>query len=248
MVQNVWFYSLVGLGAGILVSVANRWLRERYTRDMRPFASGSEEPRPQRQADHEIERPSAGITDWLRTLTWRDLPLVVLTAAGMVILWLRYGPSVRLVIISAYFCVFVLIFVLDIAYRWVPNLLLFPTAIFALAASLLTGHPSLGAALLGGTVGFLGFYLVAIAYRGAMGAGDVKLAGVIGLMTGFPDVLTALTIGVVMGGIIAGLLLISGKTTRKAYIPYAPFLVSGALVTLIFGKQAVAQFVRLSGW
>jgi prepilin signal peptidase PulO-like enzyme (type II secretory pathway) len=54
-------------------------------------------------------------------------------------------------------------------------------------------------ALLGGAVGFGVFSLLAIIGRGALGMGDVKLAGVIGMMTGYPDVLWALIIGALVG-------------------------------------------------
>jgi prepilin signal peptidase PulO-like enzyme (type II secretory pathway) len=87
-------------------------------------------------------------------------------------------------------------------------------------------------ALLGGAVGFGVFLLLAIVGRGALGMGDVKLAGVIGLMTGYPDVLWALIIGALVGAGAAIVLLISRKATRKTAIAYAPYLAFGAFVVL----------------
>ena len=172
----------------------------------------------------------------------------MVTGTGFVALWLRYGLAAQTVIISVYLSIFLLIVVLDIMHRWVPNALLFPTAMLALAVSLLTAHPSLTSALLGGLAGFVWFYLMAIIYRGALGAGDVKLAGLIGLMIGFPGVLMALAIGISMGGSVAAFLLMSGQKTRKSYMPYAPFLVAGALLKLIFGKQITSRLASLYGW
>jgi len=174
--------------------------------------------------------------------------MVVMGGAGFAGLWVMYGASVQTIVISGYFSVFLLIFALDITYRWVPNALLWPTAVLVLTVSVLTGQPPLVRALLGGVVGFVWFYLIAIAYRGALGAGDVKLAALIGLMTGFPGVVTALTLGILFGGSSAALLLISGQKTRKSYIPYAPFLVTGALLTLVFGAQLSLGLSGLSGW
>ena len=62
-----------------------------------------------------------------------------------------------------------------------------------------------------------------------MGMGDVKLAGVIGLMVGYPLVLPALLGGIILGGLAAALLLITKRATRKTAIAYAPYLCVGAL-------------------
>ncbi len=78
--------------------------------------------------------------------------------------------------------------------------MLAPAAVVALLASLLPGPPSLLSAVVGGAAGFGLFFLIAIIGRGKMGAGDVKLAGVIGLMIGFPAAITALVIGIFLGG------------------------------------------------
>jgi len=86
---------------------------------------------------------------------------------------------------------------------------------------------------LGGVVGLGLFLLLAIIGRGALGLGDVKLAGVIGMMVGYPSVLTALMVGAILGGVGAAAMLIMRKATRKTKIAYAPYLVLGALLTLL---------------
>jgi leader peptidase (prepilin peptidase) / N-methyltransferase len=66
-----------------------------------------------------------------------------------------------------------------------------------------------------------------------MGMGDVKLAGVIGLMTGYPVVVTALVAGIVLGGVAAAVLLIARRVGRKTPIAYAPYLALGALGVMV---------------
>ncbi|MFQ5856319.1 MAG: prepilin peptidase [Anaerolineae bacterium] len=230
LVPDVWFYGLVGLGVGVLLRCAGHWLLQRRAKQENslPLALA---PAP---------RPPCSPAPPPR---W----MALVTGTGFSALWLRYGPSTQTVVVSAYFGILLLIFVLDIEHRWVPNVLLLPTALLALAVSVFTRDPPLLSALLGGIAGFVWFYLMAMACRSALGAGDVKLAGVIGLMTGFPGVLTALTLGILIGGGGAALLLISGQKTCKSYIPYAPFLVTGAFLTLVFGTQIVSEFSSLSG-
>lgn len=109
--------------------------------------------------------------------------------------------------------------------------------------------------LIGGAAGF-GFML-AVYYLGdwlgrlvararkepweetALGFGDVNLAGVIGLLMGWPGVIAALFMGMLAAGIFsAGYLLftfVSGKYRAFASIPYAPFLCMGAVVSVLAG-------------
>ena len=70
--------------------------------------------------------------------------------------------------------------------------MLAPAAVVVILLSFGVGPLDPWQTLLGGLAGFGLFLLLAILGRGALGAGDVKLAGVIGLMTGYPTVWTAL--------------------------------------------------------
>jgi leader peptidase (prepilin peptidase) / N-methyltransferase len=65
-----------------------------------------------------------------------------------------------------------------------------------------------------------------------MGAGDVKLAGVIGLMVGYPLVFFALVWGIVLGGVAAIFLLLRRRGSAKSYMAYGPYLALGALFVL----------------
>ena len=80
-----------------------------------------------------------------------------------------------------------------------------------------------------------------------MGPGDVKLAFVVGMMTGFPWVLQALTIGIVFGGLAAALLLLTGTVKPRQYMPYAPYLVLGCIVTLLYGPGIASWYAGLLG-
>ncbi|MFQ5873694.1 MAG: prepilin peptidase, partial [Dehalococcoidia bacterium] len=81
--------------------------------------------------------------------------------------------------------------------------------------------------------------------RGGMGGGDVKLAGLIGLVTGFPLVFFALFLGILGGGLVAIALLISGVKSIKEPIPFAPFLAAAAMVTLIWGPAMYQWYIGL---
>lgn len=78
------------------------------------------------------------------------------------------------------------------------------------------------AAMLAGFAVLEGFRLVS---RGSMGAGDVKLAGVLGLILGLKALAPALMIGLGVGA--------AATLIRKRETPLAPTLALGAIVALI---------------
>jgi leader peptidase (prepilin peptidase)/N-methyltransferase len=167
---------------------------------------------------------------------WRAPALEIATIAAFLLAWLRFGRDpTRLAILWLYAAYLLVVLVIDLEHRRVLNVMLIPAAITAFLLSLLPPPPDPLPALLGGAVGLGLFLAVAVISRGKMGAGDVKLAGLIGLMAGYPDVLAALALGIVLGGAGALVLLVARRAGRKSYIAYAPYLALGALVTLFQG-------------
>jgi leader peptidase (prepilin peptidase)/N-methyltransferase len=108
--------------------------------------------------------------------------------------------------------------------------------------------------LLGGATGFLLF--LALYYFGrlfskwmarrhktpveeeALGFGDVYMAGAVGLLTGFPYVLTALLAAIVLGGLVSAFILIISlfRKTYEAFraIPYGPFIITGGIFIVYY--------------
>jgi prepilin signal peptidase PulO-like enzyme (type II secretory pathway) len=163
------------------------------------------------------------------------LMLIVSVVLSVLMAW-HWGWGLPLVVGWLYGFFLLTVIVIDLEHHLVLNMMLAPAAVVAVILSVLPWTPdalsNLVNALLGGAVGFGVFFLLAIIGRGALGMGDVKLAGVIGLMTGYPDVLWALIIGALVGAGVAIILLISRKATRKSAIAYAPYLAFGAFAVL----------------
>jgi leader peptidase (prepilin peptidase)/N-methyltransferase len=171
----------------------------------------------------------------------RNAVLVALSVALCARLLSIHGWSVSLVAEAAYCALLLLIAAVDLQHRLVPNMLVMGGLALVLCFSIWQPVPGLRSALCGAATGGGLFALLALARRNAMGAGDVKLALLIGMMTGFPWVVQALVIGIILGGLAAALLLLTRTVQPKEYIPYAPYLVAGCIVTLLYG-QAVARW------
>ncbi len=75
--------------------------------------------------------------------------------------------------------------------------------------------------------------------------GDVVLAGLLGLMVGFPLVFIALFLSILAGGIVAAALLISRRKKRREMMPFGPFLCLGGMVTLLWGKELLGWYLSL---
>lgn len=187
------------------------------------------------------------------------LPLVELaTALIFASLTWHYGLGLQLAIVLIYACFFLVIFAIDLERRLILDIVVYPAMVLALIFSPFWNgfgewpSPGILNALLGGAVGF-GFmgsaYLIALwRYRsvgGGMGLGDVTLAGLIGMVTGFPLVFVALLLGILSGGVVAISLLIVRLRRGKDPIPFGPFLAVATMVALLWGQGILDWYTGL---
>ena len=180
-----------------------------------------------------------------RRLLWVEVG----TGALFGYLYWRYGLSVELAIILFYCCLFIVLLVIDLEHGLILNKMVYPAIAVALLISIFLSQleivPEIKQAAIGCGIGFGVFLLVVLISRGGMGWGDVKMAALIGLVTGFPLILVALLMGVILGGLVAGLLLALKIKKRKEAIPFAPFLSVATLVTLLWGSNILSWYLGL---
>jgi prepilin signal peptidase PulO-like enzyme (type II secretory pathway) len=168
---------------------------------------------------------------------WQVYGPVAITAALFGLFAWRFGATPVLLIRSLWLAVLVQVIFFDLEHRLILDRVLVPSAAAALLLSLVT--PQLGwvQALVTGLV--TGLVFLAIAVLGglvfkaeAMGLGDVKFSVLMGLILGFPAILSAVLSGVILAGVIAIGLVVFRLRTMKDSIAYGPFLAMGALLAL----------------
>ncbi|MFP3898405.1 MAG: prepilin peptidase [Dehalococcoidia bacterium] len=181
-----------------------------------------------------------------RKLLWVELATGLLFA----LLYWHYGLSPELGVMAFYTCLLVVVFVIDLERGLILNKVIYPGMVVALLLALYPWpwliqqmRPAIASAALGGAIGFGIFLLMAIVSRGGMGWGDVKLAGLIGLATGFPLVFFSIVLAAILGGVVAVAMVIARKRTFQQTLPFGPFLAAAALITLVWGADILHWYL-----
>lgn len=161
-------------------------------------------------------------------------PLGALTQAGLALwgayVWWRTPALEQMLPALVVTGLLVTISLVDFQVRRIPNALVLALLLWALVQALWLGQPTPVAAGLGLLAGGGLLFLIALAGRGAMGAGDVKLAAALGAVLGYPLILGALFFGVLAAGAGALVLLATRRAGRKDYMAYGPYLALGGWI------------------
>jgi leader peptidase (prepilin peptidase)/N-methyltransferase len=172
---------------------------------------------------------TAATLAWTRARPFGSLIAGALSAAVLA----RYGFSAAALIAALTTAVLVVLSIIDIESRRLPNRIVLPAAGIVLAARLATA-PDHWSAWLGASIGAAAFLFVfALVYPAGLGMGDVKLALLLGAALG-GAVMPALLIGTLAGGAAAVVVLARrGLQARQTTMPYGPFLAFGAIATIL---------------
>ncbi|MGX1368200.1 leader peptidase (prepilin peptidase)/N-methyltransferase [Streptomyces canus] len=137
----------------------------------------------------------------------------------------------------------VLLAVIDLRVRRLPDPLTLPLAAVALAllgaVSFVPEHTGTWPHALSGALALgAGYWVLWRINPGGMGFGDVKLAlgaGAVLGWYGWDTVLLGTFAGFLLGALWGGVLVLAGRAGRKTAIPFGPFLITGAYAGLLIG-------------
>ena len=146
----------------------------------------------------------------------------------------------------------VLLTVTDLDTKLIPNRILGPATV-ATAVLLILGWAiardagSILRAGAGALAYFAAMYVLAVLARGGLGFGDVKLAFLIGMVTGFlgwGHVVVAGVSAFILGGVTAVLLLVTRRSSRKDAIPFGPFMIVASVIAVLWGTAIIDWYLR----
>jgi leader peptidase (prepilin peptidase) / N-methyltransferase len=172
-------------------------------------------------------------------------PLVeLLTAVLFAIALVIEGPQPSVLLLWFFLAVLVAVTFIDIDHLIIPDRIVLPAALvgFVGATALAPGRwwEFLIAAI--AAAGFL--LLLGLLWPGGMGFGDVKLALVMGAVLGHV-VAIALFLSFLLGGVVGGVLLLTGIKGRKDKIPFGPYLAAGSVIAALAGEALLKAYLSL---
>jgi leader peptidase (prepilin peptidase)/N-methyltransferase len=167
----------------------------------------------------------------------------------------RFGLSYEFFVGFAFVAAMVVISVIDLDVRIVPDVISLPGIVLGFFFSVV-GYFFVGArdeiipTPVGSLIGILtgGGFLLATAWLyekftgvEGMGGGDIKLLAMIGAFLGWPSVPVTLFIASILGSVIGLICMAITGAGRRLALPFAPFLCTGAVIHLFF-SEAIIQF------
>ena len=172
-----------------------------------------------------------------------ELTTGVVVAGGVLI----YGLSPLLFVRLAFACALIVLFVIDLQHRILPNAITFPGIVAGFAASLFL-PPGWLSSLIGIVAGGGILFAIAEAYyrwRGVegLGMGDVKMLAMIGAVLGWPLMLLTLVFASFAGSVVGVGMIASGRGGMQAALPFGTFLAIGALVAAIAGDPILTWYL-----
>jgi leader peptidase (prepilin peptidase)/N-methyltransferase len=172
----------------------------------------------------------------------RQLALTVAATAVAVLaaVWNGEKPFWQ---VAFWIALFVLIAAIDLRTRLILNVLTYPAIVIAVAAAAAAGIDALLNSLRGGLVFggifflFFAFGLVLSQRVTVFGFGDVKMALLVGLVTGYPLALVSFYACVLIGALVSLALMFLRIRVRRQAIPYGPYIAAGGIVALTTGSS-----------
>ena len=139
----------------------------------------------------------------------------------------------------------IVIFVYDLKYYLILDIVIFPIILFSLLANIFLGY-NVGELLLAAIIGGGFFGLQFILSKGRwIGGGDIRLGFLMGIILGWPHIFTALFIAYIIGSLVSIFLLIADKKKWGDKIPFGTFLTLATFITLLYGDRLIDWYLSL---
>jgi leader peptidase (prepilin peptidase)/N-methyltransferase len=176
-------------------------------------------------------------------ISWRYPIVELVTAALLALAYAVFGPTAEFVVAAVLLTSLVAIAAIDLQHQLIPDAITLPGILVGFVANLATGRIPWLECVVGILLGGGLFLVIILVSGGGMGGGDMKLGAMLGAFLGWKALAFALFSAVILGGVVAIALLVSGRRGRKDPIPFGPFLALAGAVSLFWGERIVTWYV-----
>ena len=167
--------------------------------------------------------------------------LGLITAVLFGLLAWRVGVRPELVAYSGLATACVPLSAIDVIEKRMPCRLLVPAypgliVLFGVAAAVEHNAAAMLRSLAGMAILFTFYLIIGLASHGALGAADIRLAGLLGLALAWPGwntFVSGAALGLLYGGLTGAALIVLRRASRHTLIPLGPALIAGAFTALL---------------
>jgi leader peptidase (prepilin peptidase)/N-methyltransferase len=171
-------------------------------------------------------------------------PIVELaTGITFAALFYQFGLQLSFLYYAVIFSLLIVIFVYDLKSQTIPELYAWIALILSAAGGWYFGGFGLLNMIWGGLIGggILAF-LVLVSREKWMGAGDIKIGLILGLLLGYPVAIFGMFLAFFFGSVVGLIFIKYANKTLKSSIPFAPFLIFATFLSIFFGMAVVAWY------
>ncbi|MEM8961068.1 MAG: prepilin peptidase [Acidobacteriota bacterium] len=188
---------------------------------------------------------------------WRYPLLEIVTGVLFLLSYLAFGVSIDMAVAMGFCASMVVLAVLDLEHRWLPDVVNLPLVALGLLVQLPSvfgtawiswvGWKDVLIGTIGGPLVLLALRQIWMLLRGVpgIGLGDVKMVAAFGAILGWRGLVVALAVASFTGTLVALVAIARRRMHLGSSLPFGFFLALGGLVALFLGSDLMSLY---AGW
>jgi len=186
-------------------------------------------------------------------ISWQYPAVEILGTFLLLFTLQRFHFSTFSFLVAAMMALLLIISFIDLQHFLIPNALILAGLFTVLVKFLLIQGTSILSSFMGAIGG--GFFLFLAGLIGqlifkkeSMGAGDIKLAAMLGAFVGLKGILMSLFLAIFLATLFGSVGILLQKLDRKSLIPFAPFIAASVAAYILFPHQIEFFFYIFYGF
>lgn len=176
-------------------------------------------------------------------------PVIEIVTAFLILFgFIKFGVSWKFAVFCILGPALVIISIVDIKHKVIPDIITLPGIVFGLVAgSYLVGlkDSSIGLLVGGGTFLIISRIYYWIRGRVGMGGGDIKLIAAVGALLGWQQVILIIFLSAFVGSLFGLVGLVGRRLRTSSEIPFGPFLAGGTLAAYFLGEHIIHLYIMV---
>lgn len=178
-------------------------------------------------------------------IPWESFILEILSGLTALALFLFYYMTPKSLLLFFALATLLCVFLIDFRTMEIPNELPIALLVLGLVDVFFSTDISLLDRGIGLIIISLPMFLLTLVIKNAFGGGDIKLIAAAGFLLGWPGVVFATFVGLIVGGIQGIYILVIKKQGKETLFAFGPALSIGIALSLIFGQPIISWYVNL---